>query len=322
MIKLIATALLFLSVNSYAETLPPFTDINIKDITSISILPPAIPKPLAEIDNTSIVTPLLLKTNNDYYFNDYILKAVDYLNKNYRLKGYNIKAVLTHDIPYGTLGNIKATKPPQTMCVAAVMEVMLTAFQQYANETKDYSVYNYLPKSSYEKLGSGDIKGHIWVNHDFNSYGTSDALYNFGMGEKVKFEELRPGAFVNINRTTKTGHAVVFLSYINALGKEQTNYNNDVIGFKYFSSQGKAEAGQGGFDYRYAIFSKHGCPVLKTNIKRDCNVIYSEDQVYLNTGMMLSPKYWTGITPKVYNMKGYSVLDENYFNGVTTDDDK
>ena len=107
------------------------------------------------------------------------------------------------------------------MCVAAQMEIILTAFELYAKETGDYTVYDYLPKRSFEGLEITALKGHIWVNHDFKADGTADALINFGMGERRAFEDLSPGDFVNINRTTRTGHAVTFLGYINSTGKIQ-----------------------------------------------------------------------------------------------------
>ena len=255
------------------------------------------------------------------YFNAYVLKAVDYLYSNYGQKGYDIGSVLTHDIQYSTFGVIAARHPPLTMCVAAQMEVILTAEEIYAKETGDYSLYNYLPKSSFEGLGVADIKGHIWVNPAFNANGTADALINFGMGERAVFEKLTPGSFVNINRTTKTGHAVTFLAFINAKGEIQPEYNDTVIGFKYFSSQGKATPGDGGLDYRYAVFSKFGCPD-NMPYKRDCNVIYSADQRMLNTGLMLAPKYWTGVMPKLSSEteNRSTVFNAAFFDGVTTDD--
>jgi hypothetical protein len=253
------------------------------------------------------------------YFNRYVLQAVEYLNGKYGLLGYNINSILTHDIQYHDQGIIKARRAPLTMCVAAVMEVMLTAYEFYAAETGDYSPYAYLPKSSYERLAVTDIKGHIWVNTAFRAHGTADALINFGMGERRKFEELRPGDFVNLNRTTKTGHAVVFLGYVTSDGKVTERHGAGVIGFKYFSSQGREQAGQGGFDYRYAVFSRHGCPELP--YKRDCNVIYSSDQKYLNTGTMLAPAYWTGVIPTPDWAPGeQTALNRGFFNGITTDD--
>ena len=74
----------------------------------------------------------------DLYFSSYVLKAVSELYRNYGLLGYDIKCILTHDMEYHTYGTIKARKPPLTMCVAAVMEVILTAYDIYARETGDY----------------------------------------------------------------------------------------------------------------------------------------------------------------------------------------
>ena len=256
----------------------------------------------------------------DRYFNAYVLKAIDYLNANYGLKGYDINSILTHDIQYYTYGTITARHAPLTMCVAAQMEIILTSFEIYAKETGDYSVYNYLPKRSFEGLDVTDLKGHIWVNPAFNANGTADALINFGMGERRTFENLQPGDFVNINRTTNTGHAVTFIGYIDQTGTVLPKYGPSVVGFKYFSSQGRAAAGQGGLDYRSAVFSQYGCPDLPG--KRDCNVIYSADQKLLNTGAMLSPKFWTGVMPQPSSALSAAptTLNRAFFNGLTTDD--
>ena len=259
------------------------------------------------------------RPTSEKYFNSYILKAVAYLYADYGLKGYDINSILTHDITYHTFGVIPARRAPLTMCVAAQMEIILTAFELYAKETGDFTVYDYLPKRSFEGLAITDLKGHIWVNHAFKADGTADALINFGMGERRPFENLSPGDFVNINRTTKTGHAVTFIGYINSTGKMQAQYNSTVVGFKYFSSQGRAAAGEGGFDYRYAVFSQFGCPQMP--YKRDCEVIYSADQRMLNTGTMLGPGSWTGVLPQASEeTQGETVLKSAYFNGITTDD--
>ncbi len=310
MIKLLLPLFLLFPSGSYAAG-PAFAldTVRLETLGELALpLPPPVTVPLRENARP-----------DERYFNAYVLKAVDYLNGKYGLLGYDINSILTHDIKYHTFGTITARHAPLTMCVAAQMEVILTAFELYAKETGDYSVYNYLPKRSFEGLAVTDLKGHIWVNPDFNSDGTADALINFGMGERRAFENLKPGDFVNINRTTKTGHAVTFISFINQTGKLLAKYDSSVVGFKYFSSQGKAQAGEGGFDYRYAVFSKFGCPEMP--YKRDCNVIYSADQRMLNTGTMLSPKFWTGVMPRpAPGVHGETVLDREFFNGVTTDD--
>jgi len=249
------------------------------------------------------------------YFNKYLLKAVIDLYSKYGKKGYDIHAALTHNIPFYDQGDVKALKPPYTMCVAAQLEIILTAYDIYARETGDYSVYTYLPKTSYERLGPEDLRGHIWVNHEFNSYGTADALRNFGMGEIKTFDSLMPGAFVNINRTNGTGHAVLFIGYIDKKGMLQESFDSNTIGFRYFSSQGTKDSG--GLDYRNAIFSQYGCPEM--DFKRDCNVIYSKDQRYLNTGMMFNPKHWKLPKPTLSPTLKETILNEEYFNGEVTD---
>ncbi|PIS47919.1 MAG: hypothetical protein COT17_00965 [Elusimicrobia bacterium CG08_land_8_20_14_0_20_51_18] len=320
MLKVLSTFLLFSFFAAQAQArVSPLEELQteIRKILpggDISELTKDLPVPAMTTDAEE--APQAAEKTEEDYFNQYVSKAVLELYSNYGLKGYDISSVLTHDINYHTYGVIKARNPPLTMCVAAQLEIILTAYRIYAEETGDYSVYDYLPKSSYEKLGINDLKGHIWVNHEFNSYGTADALINFGMGERATFDNLKAGAFVNINRTTGTGHAVTFIGYIDKEGILQSQYDGNVIGFRYFSSQGLKEEGKGGFDYRNAIFSKYGCPEM--DFKRDCNVIYSESQVYLNTGMMLMPRYWKLPKPSEFPVKD-TVFDGKYFNGEVTD---
>jgi len=308
MFKLIIPLVFLLSAGVGAAE--PGFNLNSVTLRTIGELPRTLPAAAAPRENPQ---------PEKKYFNAYILKAVDYLYAEYGLLGYDINSILTHNIEYHTSGVIKARRAPLTMCVAAQMEILLTAYEIYARETGDYSVYAYLPKRSFEGLSVTDLKGHIWVNPKFNAYGTADALINFGMGERAPFENLHPGDFVNINRTNRTGHAVTFIAYIGKTGKILPKYVPEVVGFKYFSSQGRLEAGQGGFDYRYAVFSKFGCPEMP--YKRDCEVVYSTDQKMLTTGTMLSPEFWTHIIPvSDLETTGETTLNRSFFNGLTTDD--
>ena len=260
-------------------------------------------------------------------FNAYMLKAVKELAAKYGLLGYDA-AALTHDITYGSYGTIKATKPPRTMCVAAVMEILLTAMQIYAKETGDPTIFDFLPMKSYDSLSSPNIRAHLWVNFDINARGSADAARHFGMGMTVPFKELTPGSVLNLNRTSGTGHAVVFLAFLDGSGNELTSWSQDVIGFKYFSSQGSYDAGAGGLDYRWAIFDQYGSPVMPG--KRDLHVIESEDQLYLNTGIIYDPSLWLAtswsrpIQTTSSGSAGYpvlqSVFDPVRFDGKTADD--
>jgi hypothetical protein len=204
------------------------------------------------------------------------------------------------------------------MCVAAVMEVILTAMQLYADDTGDATVWDFLPIDSWKYLGADNIKAHIWVNADLDAYGTADALRHFGMGENVPFELLQPGGVININRTTGTGHAVVFLKFIDIDGTEYDTWNDQVVGFRYFSSQGGYDPGTGGLDYRCAIFSDYGSPTM--SCRRDLNVIYSTNQQLLNTGHMFAPAFWSKAYRRPAPAHVVSRFDAVYFDGVTTDD--
>ncbi len=224
-------------------------------------------------------------------FNAYILAAVEYAYTNYGLLGYDA-AELTHDIAYGPHGLIYATGGSRTMSVSAMMEVILTALQLYSADTGDQSVWEYLPKSSWENMEDTDIKSWLWVNYDLGSAGTADALEAFGMGEHCPFEQLQPGSFINFNRTSGSGHAVVFLGFVDEEGAIFDTYSDDVIGFYYFSAQGSYEVGLGGLDYRYGLFSD-ALPYPDMPYKRDLNIIRSENQQVLSTGVMLHPAYWS-----------------------------
>ncbi|MBU1220407.1 thrombospondin type 3 repeat-containing protein [Myxococcota bacterium] len=259
-------------------------------------------------------------------FGDYMVSATTWIYNNYGLLGYDIGSVLTHDIEYGPYGTIPQTGTPnKTMCVAAVLEIILTAMQLYVDDTQDTSVWDFLPKRAWQYLSAKDIKAHIWVNYDdIDSGGSADALRHFGMGMNVPFERLVPGSVVNINRTTGTGHAVVFLGFLDSAGNVHETHTGDIIGFKYFSSQGSSTPGSGGMSYRHAIFSDYGCPSDITI--KDCNVIYSTSQHYLNTGVIYHPSHWrAAYYTYLARAKGgfwpdVSSFDADYFDGRTTDD--
>jgi hypothetical protein len=220
-------------------------------------------------------------------FNIYLIRAADTIQKHWALRGYDINGVFTHDMSFGRK-TLKASKPALTMCVAAQLEIIITALNIYAKETKDASVYDYLPVKHWVSTETGTLKDLIWVNS--GSQGTAYALQAYGMGTLCRFDQLLPGSFVNINRNNRTGHAVLFLSYIDGAGNELKVYSDKVKGFKYFSSQGKGP-GVGGFGYRYAFFEPLH-PTLPAGKKRDCGIIFSNKQSLLNCGMMLFPSQW------------------------------
>jgi hypothetical protein len=224
------------------------------------------------------------------YFEPYLLRAVAYLYENYKLLGYDKNLEYTHTLPFGDLGVLKHSGP-KTMCVAAQMEVIVTALDMYSRETGDKKPYKFLPKKAWEGYTINDLKGHMWVNSKFDSYGGANALVNFGMGEHVAFEQLVPGSLLNWDRANGTGHAAIMVSFIDKDGKEYDKHNSAVIGFKYFSSQGLKTPHAAGLDYRYAVFNQHGCPTNMPYLT-DCGVLYNKNRKSFNTGRMWAPVSW------------------------------
>ena len=231
---------------------------------------------------------------NEHVFNDYILKAVNWIKTNYGLKGYELNSAYTHDLAYGSNTIPKGPYAPKTMCVAAVAETILVAMDLYAQETGDISVWEHIPWKSWYSMRAGDMRTCMWVNHEYKCEGSGDAVTLFGMGMNVPFEELIPGSLLNLNRESGTGHAVIFISFLDSDCKEYSTYNSNVVGFKYFSSQGGSSAGKGGFDYRYATFK--GSTMGTCPGKKDTGIYRRSDQLYLNTGVMYMPKYWQKTT--------------------------
>lgn len=257
-------------------------------------------------------------------FNPYILRAVESLAASRPGLGYANKSY-TQDLSFGEY-TLKASGPPKTMCVAAQVEIIARAFEIYAAETKDNSIYKFLPIIQWRAVRPNSFRGKVWIADPKTSRGTAQALSDFGMGREMPFEKLAPGAFINLNRTGGSGHAVVFLGYIDKEGKLLPSHDASVAGFKYFSSQGKDVGG--GFGYRYAFFNDAGCPTLSSDKKRDCGVIRSTNPALLDSGEMLMPKDWsksrraTAIDRDANTPKGLAPgFNFTFFNGVTTDDD-
>jgi len=254
----------------------------------------------------SISTPASASSSD---FNAYILKAVDKLNSEYGKEGYDINSAFTHDLLYPDDDHfVKATNPPLTMCVAAVEEVIVTAIKTYADQTGDNSVYTKIPLKAWTQGNLLSLRANIFMYGGTGSKGTGYTLSSFQLGDELRFPDLKPGDFVNLNRS-KTGHAVVFLGYVNKDLSLTNEYSDEVVGFKYFSSQGKGSGS--GFGYRYGYFNGF-CPNNSPE-KRDCGIIRSNNPSLLNVGRMWGPDRWNylgAVSQKRVSQRNI-VADEN-----------
>lgn len=230
--------------------------------------------------------------------NAYIVRATKYLEQTYPNLGYDLSSTLTHDLAYGN-ETIRATNPPKSMCVAAMIEVIVESFRLWKQEHGgNDTAHAFLPAASWRSLRPRDIKSHIWVDPRLNAYGTGDALDKFGMGERLKFNDLRPGDFANINRPAipgvrkkASGHAVVFLSFVDGAGKDISD-PAAAKGIRYFSHQGSTN----GFAQKLGFFMQEGryvCPTTASGSpSKDCGIMFSRDQRYLNLGRLWEPERW------------------------------
>lgn len=233
------------------------------------------------------------RSRRETTFNKYILLSVEKIARERAGLGYNINSYFTQSpgLVYGNDRYVRANRPPLTMCVAAVSEVIIEALNIYGAQTGDVTPFQRLPMRSWNSGAVTDIRAWIFCFDTVKSNGTADALAKFGIGRKLPFEELLPGDFINLNRTNGSGHATVFLGFINADYEDEEQYSSRVVGFKYFSAQGKGKP-DAGFAYRWAFFSPN-CPPVNPNKPRDCNIEFSHNQAMLNSGRMHSPSSWT-----------------------------
>lgn len=254
-----------------------------------------------------------------YSFNRYILKAIDKIAAERAKGGYDLSCAFTRDLTYGDdvvhaspSGKNPSTK---TMCVAGVAEVMIEAINLYAAETHDESPYEKLPASTWTSGRVNALRPYMFLQPDIrNIYGykrgdtpqsknkttgetyfslargTGHALSIFHVGEEVAFSALKPGDFVNLNRSTGSGHATVFISYIDRNNTHSTTYSNDVLGFQYFSAQGKGKP-DAGFAYRDAYFVGNA-PPQTAGRPRDSNVLKPTTRLWLDCGRMWMPSAW------------------------------
>jgi hypothetical protein len=226
-------------------------------------------------------------------FNEYVLLSVQKLARERAGGGYDINSYFTQSpgLTYGHDKYVRANHPPLTMCVAAVSEVIIEALNIYAAQTGDFTPFQRLPMRSWNGGSVTNIRPYMFLFDTVRSNGTADAMTKFGIGRRLPFEELLPGDFINLNRTSGSGHAAVFLGFINIDYGEEETYSRRVTGFKYFSAQGKGKP-DAGLAYRWAFFSPH-CPPVQRDKPRDCNVVFSHDQSVLNSGRMFTPTAWT-----------------------------
>lgn len=267
----------------------------------------------------------------DSRFSEFILQAVESTYKDWGGLGYGNSA-FTHELQFGDNGTLKASDAaPLTMCVAAQLEILVEALNAYSAKTGDLKPFHFIPRRFWERMRPLDLRGMIWQVENSPARGRGGATYafeNFGMGHSLAFKDMFPGTFITFNRA-RSGHAGIFLSYLDAAGSELDTYSDKVAGFKYFSSQGRGKPKPiSGLGYRYGFFGDN-CPKLPQGYLRDCGILRSERNGILTGAYVMMPADWDKAKANAAVLSNNNATDPNliregvfnadYFTGETTD---
>ncbi|MEL6475574.1 MAG: hypothetical protein AAFQ21_16060, partial [Pseudomonadota bacterium] len=227
----------------------------------------------------------------------YILRVIETLAADRRGLGYHKNHSFTETLYYAD-GEIPATGGAETMCVAAAAEILIRAINVWSEENASDAAYDALDRALWTGGTLLSLRPWIYVwdiQKVIPSYGrrygsgTHDAVVLFGLGKAVAFADAEPGDFVNFNRIGGSGHAAVFLGFLEADYREVDAFNSNVVGFKYFSAQ---SSGIAGLDYRYAYFAGD-CPnEYRQDQRRDCDIIRSRDTGLFSMARVFAPDHW------------------------------
>ena len=253
----------------------------------------------------------------------------------------DLSYTFTQDLHYGDAIIAQSPTGPKrdaayqksTMCVAAVGEIVIEALNIFARQPerqKDaIDVYALLPANKWRGGTLKDLRPYLWVQEDtadvfgyknadtpavkYNdgrvrhavSRGSAHAFQTFNMGEELPFSALKRGDFINLNRASGSGHAVIFWDYIGQNNTHTATYAPNVRGFRYFSAQGPRIGG--GFAFRDAYFGPSAYDGPSAGATKDPGIILKQtSQLYLNSGRLWTPQHWRiqdaldGIQKKVY----------------------
>lgn len=236
-------------------------------------------------------TPLYVHASD---YNGQIMETVKWLAENKPGLGYDLQSRYTEDLKYGDY-TFRATGGEKTMCVAAVFEVLIRTLERAKDKEGEPVSSSLLKGSTLNGSKALNFAPYAFqyktlVNiPEYNrkySAGIGDALVLFGMGQYVNFESAKSGDFIYFNRTGNSGHAVVYINYLNSQGRIEEDPRN-AVGFRYFSAQGKGTNGMG---YRDAYFGK--CPDVETKYVKDCGVIKSDKHALFAVSRLNDPKDW------------------------------
>ena len=186
-------------------------------------------------------------------FNEQVLEIIQEYQRDgtYPYKWINGYSGVSRDLYYqGTqIANANPDSSQSTYCCGLTFEVYIRSLQKLAKKAGIENNIN--------GLSSDDLKDflQIWFVQNKLGDGPGLALEAYGLGERIeKMQDVQKGDFVQIWRSTGSGHSVIFIDWI-------LNDEGDTTGMTYWSTQPKTN----GVNYNTEYFVGTGGTVDKAH---------------------------------------------------------
>lgn len=196
---------------------------------------------------------LNLSNYNDLSFNDYVVDLLEEYHHDGRypyswVSGYT---GVTKNLFYlgSQIASAKADSSHSTYCSGITFEIWLRAMKRLQDDM-GYS-------ENINDMSVSDISDfrRKWFVLEINGDGPGLALESYGLGTSIDhMKDVKAGDFVQIWRTTTSGHSVIFINWT-------TNAAGDTTGMRYWSTQKSTN----GINYNTEYFPEAGGTISKTN---------------------------------------------------------
>ncbi|MFA6618632.1 MAG: T9SS type A sorting domain-containing protein [Candidatus Neomarinimicrobiota bacterium] len=186
-------------------------------------------------------------------FNDYVIDLLEEYHRDGRypyswVSGY--KGV-TKDLYYQgrLIANANADSSQSTYCCGITFEIWYRAMMRLLDDMNMPENINNMKASNFSSFISK------WFVQEKNGDGPGIALVDYGLGKKIdNMQDVKKGDFVQIWRTSGSGHSVIFINWT-------YNAEGDTTGMRYWSTQPSTQ----GVNYNIEYFSGYGGKVDKAH---------------------------------------------------------
>ncbi len=196
---------------------------------------------------------LIISDYNDVSFNDYVLDVLKEYHRDGRypyewISGYH---GVTENLYYkgSKIAKANADSSHSTYCCGLTFEVYFRSISRLNQDLGFGEDINGMTSSNFSNFISK------WFVQSTLGDGPGIALDAYGLGDKIpKMKDVIKGDFVQIWRTTGSGHSVIFINWT-------TNTAGDTTGMRYWSTQPSTN----GANYNTEYFDGHGGTVDKAH---------------------------------------------------------